>query len=118
MSSPFSLNPNNPFVHDEYYFLGKPGSYLYEESQIYTIRLIHHIILIVIGPPLCCFVFYLILCKSPARFLPYKKMFLLTAAVDVFILVQFLLVQAVGFLGVGKEEDLELWGCNFKVLVF
>jgi hypothetical protein len=104
MSSLPAVNPNNPYVRDEFYFVGKSGNYVYEESQLYIVRLVLQILLLVFGIPLCCFVFFLILKRSPTRFLPYKKMFLLTAAVDAFILVQFLFVQPVRFSLYSKEK--------------
>jgi hypothetical protein len=93
-----SVNPEHPFFQDEFYFRGKPGSYVYQESNNFKVRLIHQLVLASVGIPLCCFVFFLILRKTPARYGPYKKMFLLTSAVDAYILAECLFFQPVSFL--------------------
>lgn len=90
-----SVNPEHPFFQDELYFLGKPGSYIYRESQSFKIRVVHQSILASIGISLGCFVFYLVLRKTPTRYGPYKKMFLLTSAVDAYVLAGSLFFQNV-----------------------
>jgi hypothetical protein len=94
-SSP--TNPNNPFVRNEQFFANKTGAYVYKETQLYYIRIVHHIVAGVFGLFLAFFVFFLILKRSTRRLQPYRKMFLISATVDLALLVEFLMVQSVGF---------------------
>jgi hypothetical protein len=90
-----TFNPNNPNVLNEYYFENSTNRYVYKESVIYLIRVVNTSVVVVFGTLLACFVFFLIAKKSPTGFKPYRKMLVLAALVDSWMIVQCGLVQTV-----------------------
>jgi hypothetical protein len=89
------LNPNNPHVLNEYYFLNSTDRYVYKESNLYIIRLINTSSVVILGSLLAYFVFFLIAKQSPDALKSYRKVLLLSAIVDLWMIVQIALVQTV-----------------------
>jgi hypothetical protein len=88
-------NSNNPHLLNEYYFLNSTDRYVYKESNLYIIRLINISSVVILGSLLAYFVFFLIAKQSPAALKSYKKVLLLSAIVDLWMIIQFALVQTV-----------------------
>jgi hypothetical protein len=90
-----ALNPLNPFVADDHYFESYANKTIYKDTTLYLIRTINDTFLFVIGLFLSSLVFYLIFKQMPSNFKPYRKMLMLTACIDSFMVVANFLIQTV-----------------------
>lgn len=82
-------NSDNPFVHNQYYFLNVTNVY-YEQTLLSKIHLSVHLFAFVCGILTCLLLMYLTLNKTPQIFEKYSKLIFMSVSIDfVYLLVNF-----------------------------
>lgn len=91
-----ALEDENPFVSNPYYFANYINRTIYKETNVYLVRTLNDNFLSLIGLFLSSLVFYLIFNQMPSNFKPYRKMLILAASTDSFMMLVNFLLQTVG----------------------